>query len=156
VPVQSLLSNNWNVTVPARSPLPAGALREHTLQAPGLAAYLMDLYFSLSLSLSLSLCTHTSFESLASRRVLYGGRQAENRPTLDTGGSTFRSDPFIPRRPRSLQRLQTTLLLARVKQVGSSDAASCIAPVLAGLGPQNAGAGGTSSSGAKMRFGGAS
>jgi hypothetical protein len=38
-------------------------------------------------------CSHTSFESL--RAVLYGGTQAENKPTLKKGDRKFASDPCI-------------------------------------------------------------
>src|SRR5215217_3917406 len=48
-----------------------------------------------------------------------GGTQAENKPARLAGDRKFASDPYN-RYPRSLAALETTKLLTRVKQVGSS------------------------------------
>ena len=75
------------------------------------------------------LCSHTSFESLCLPRSLrWDASREQANPT--GGRQEVRERSLHNRYPRSLAALETPKLLAGVKQVGSSFAGSCTAPVL--------------------------
>src|SRR5215216_6939762 len=64
-------------------------------------------------------CSHTSFESLRAPRAPAGRKPRTSQPTL-CGRQEVRERSLCNRYPRSLAALETTELLTRVKQVGSS------------------------------------